>query len=339
MKKFLKKLKWFTFLVFLLIIISEIALSKFKIFPGDILLNQSIKNFEKDAMNTEVLFLGHSAPFYGINPSKINSKFNIHNFSFASEKIQTTYWKLKYYIDNNKVDNLKYVYIFFEESMLSESVLAPSTHYDYSKYYNHFFNEITETWSTYEKINFWMKINSNLIRVQSSFANFLPIKIMSVFRRSVKNEEVNEFGYGIRTYQINQKDFEKYIPYYINSSKVIHSINEEQFKDFHKLVDLLENNNINVVFYGLGGTSILLKNKSYEKYLQLKNEREIDFIKREFPNHSYINFFDIGIEFFLGDFSDMGHLNNKGANKLSEHIKIDRNYDGDLRKLGPVRIY
>jgi hypothetical protein len=325
MKQFLNKLIYFTLVIILVIILNEIAFHKFRLTNFDIALSKSINNFEEVSKDIDVLFLGDSRTYYGINPVTINSKFIIHNYSFASEPIQTTYWKMRYYFDNEMLDNLKSVYILFDESMVSsDSRIGLQTSYDYSKFYNYYFNEITETMPLNKKLGFWFSINSSTIRLKSSFKTIIRNKLFSIMRKNGKQEIIEKSGFANRAYNIEHKNFEREKSYMINGLKETRTMNIVPVKYYHKLVDLLAEKDIRVFFYKMPSTSIILlkENKSVEKYFRIKQEREEEFIKSEFPNSAYINFSKIDIEWCLEDFSDRGHLNSKGAYKLGEYLRV-----------------
>ena len=134
MKRFLKKLIYFVLIVLFIAVLIESVFHKFRLTNFDIALSKSINNFEEVSDDIEVLFLGDSRTFYGINPITINSKLKTQNFSFPSEPIQTTYWKMKYYFDNEMLDSLKLAYILIDEEMLTgDSRIGLQTVYDYSK--------------------------------------------------------------------------------------------------------------------------------------------------------------------------------------------------------------
>ena len=142
-----------------------------------------------------------------------------------------------------------------------------------------------------------------------------------------KNETIEKSGFSRRVYNISHAKFEREKKsYMINSLKKTPKMHIEPIRFYHKLVDLLAKNNINVFFYNMPTSSSILllkENKSIEKKFNIIWEREGMFIKNEFPNSSYINFNKKGIEWELDDFSDRGHLNNNGASKLGKYITID----------------
>jgi hypothetical protein len=324
MKKFLTQIAYFIASVTVFVILSEALLHKFNIAHFDKVLSKSINNFEEFSDDLDALFLGDSRSFYGIDPNAINSKSNIHNFSFVSESIIITYWKMSYYLENKKLDNLKKVYIYFDESMISSpSRTRLKTTYDYSKFYNWNFDEITKDYSFTERINFWINVNSSLVRLRGSFRMLISQSLQSLVKKNNENELLEKSGLSTRLYSIKPERFESQKDYLVNGLKGLPLIHPEPIKYYHKLVKLLKKHNIEVVFYKIPSTSILLtyeNNQLEQLYLNL-HKREKYFIQSEFPGSKYedFTFYD---RWELEDFSDRGHLNKKGAQKLGRNIKM-----------------
>ena len=328
MKQFLYHLLRFSLFGVVLIFVFETLISVKPISNADIKLRESILAFEKNAKNINTLFLGDSRVFYGIDPSSINSNSIIHNFSFSSEPIATTYYKIKYYIEKDMLPKLDKILIIFDDYMLtSDTRTIMNTDYNYSKYYRHYFDEIVSEMTFLEQVSFGIKQYSNFVRLFPMLKNILELNITNIIYRphtvSNKNEIVEETGYCRRDYSINNDDFVReksnFLEKYQNINKNI-TPHPFPLMYYKKIINLLKKNNIEIFFVLIPEpTDILMSDFMFEKF-DIINERSLVFAEKQFPDIKFINYKNIGIDWRVDDFSDFGHLNSKGVKKLGRII-------------------
>lgn len=323
MKRFARNLGSFFLVLILSLAVGEFLLQKFYATEFDSALSKSINNFEKKSNRIEILFLGDSRVYYGVNPGTINTKKTIHNYSFASEPIQTTYWKLRYYIDRQMLDSLQTVYLLFDYTMISsDSRIGLQTTYDYAKFYNNYFFQITSTMSFQEMLVLGLKTNLDIIRLKGTYENSISNAIKNIYTGDNKNEIIESTGYSKRLYHISEASLSKNKSY-LKDLDTGFAINPKPVNYYHKLVNLLTQKNIKVVFFDMpSAKQLFLKDdpEFYNRFHEM-SQKEMNFIRTEFPNTEYIKFSHAPIIWGLSDFSDRGHLNYFGANKISYLLK------------------
>jgi ABC-type microcin C transport system permease subunit YejB len=76
-----------------------------RISASDREMGRSRTAFERRRTDVEILALGDSRVYHGVDPQFIHPK--AHNFGFPSEPIQSTYWKMKYYLERGDLPRLR----------------------------------------------------------------------------------------------------------------------------------------------------------------------------------------------------------------------------------------
>jgi hypothetical protein len=80
-------------------------------FQGSQSYSQSLRFLEYRAPEIDVLFLGDSEIYYGIDPRQIEFPMGIHNFAFPAEGIIATYHKLKHYVESGALPKLHTLFL------------------------------------------------------------------------------------------------------------------------------------------------------------------------------------------------------------------------------------
>ncbi|EKD94375.1 MAG: hypothetical protein ACD_26C00086G0001 [uncultured bacterium] len=321
----------FLFCGFVIFIATETVLNKYSeyILPSEHYLKKSIDCFEKIQDEINIIFLGHSQVYYGINPAyiKLSNKYKVHNFAFVSEPIETNYYKLSYYLQKRGLKNLKLV-VIDASSIINEATL--NTVFEYSRYYNYLdilFNHRYNLFLTA------MVSKSNIIRLKPIITNINFSFSTSSLRYFIDNEHLLDNGYCKREYSFTESQFKSEIQNYIKWDQ-----EEKLYPDpiklryLNRLISTLHNRKINVIFIlppvptlhlcQRGQYNSLITNHKKHDFCKLKIQQILKNIYPDIPVFNY-NDPNKSIGFTLQHFSDRGHLNYRGSKLLSTKISND----------------
>ena len=320
-KFFTRGLLFFLFLLLSLIPL-EILLRNFH-FVNDDILSYSVNNFEiKKSIST--LFVGNSKSYYGISESNCFEKNNYHNFSFPSETLETTYWKLKYYIDKGQLKNLKHVYIQIERAgIYVKNPIGRNNMYDYTTYYKHSFNQITENKSALYKINEWLTDHFTFYRLRPYFIDLFLNQInYKIVEKGINRNNANVFGAGFLYTKYSNIQMKVDLPALIKeeTSYLKIPVNIIQINYYDKLINLLKKNDVAVDFVKIIEPIDLvsLTDSNVRKILLLNLEKDKTLISKRYPDSKLIDLSKHAGFFTMEDFGDKLHLNNNGSIKYSQ---------------------
>lgn len=295
-------------LVFYLIniIYIEFVLSSKTIYEKE---EQLIKFSVNNNESVKYIFMGDSHVMYGINPKKISGSFN---YGFSGDNYIEIYNKLNYLLKTDK--NIQNIILQIDRHTFYKDHI-----FDKIYFFSHFmdYQQIKNvSHKTYLEI--FIRKNFPVIGEGIEFA-YLPIY----------KKIPLEFGWVINTknfLDLNiQKDLKKKMDNYFSDLNKIDDINLKYFK---KTINLAHKNNISLILIKMPLTkeynSELSKinfseKKYYEKVYSQLNKNKTSIL-------DYYNLFHNNSEYFF----DSSHLNEKGANILSEVI------DTDLKKINLI---
>lgn len=267
-------------------------------------------SFKKNYLNTnsnniEVLFLGSSHIYYGINPEYISQKsFNAAhisqslNFDLAIlEKYKDRWTNLKYIII--PIDYFS-MYTTLEGGIENWRVKNYNIYYDISTYGNY--------WSGFEILN--GKLPSNISRAKSYLFN------------GKSDITCNKFGFGT-TY--NSKDSKDLIETGKTASKR-HTTDLENNKPIfskniqtiNSIIEFANSHNLKIIFITCPAYSTYHENLNP---IQLTNS--VNIIKKLSAKNTNTFYYNLLKDktFIADDYYDADHLNEIGAKKLT--LKID----------------
>jgi hypothetical protein len=271
---------------------------------------QSIRNFEARADSVQGLFLGDSEVYYGVSPAALNTNCVVHNFAFPSEPIETTYWKVKHYLDAGSLDGLKFVVIQFEwSSLTSPARVGLQTEYDYYRYYD---------WSVLDDMRPQEAAEAGL-----NYFYIVRLRVNDVTFGRV-DEKLDAFGYSHRTRQLSESEIPTLERAYFQTIRPSFP-DPRPLKYYHELVTLLRSRNIKVIFLQMPFLMLMRAPQHPEIAQRDPYERSVArLIQKEFPGIADFNYRIDEIarpEYF----SDLGHLNERGSNALAPLITRDLN--------------
>lgn len=319
-------------LVFLLpfFVAAEIVCRVFlvNLVPSEVNARKSIEAFESVATNVNVLFLGNSYTYYGIDPAQLRlaNGATSHNFAFAGEGIGDTYYKLEYYLRRGLLPKLKLVVINVDNYNFFGQAVPLNTAYPYSRYYD--FADI------YEHNRAFLK--PALLSTLALYRVSLQAKTLVANRLFVapKPEAIQPNGYSRRDYAISRASLEADTAAFTGLEKMkVYAVNPELDLYFTRLVTDLKRRHVDVVFIVVPTPAMFLP-RLYAKtpssgdagvsgdFLEEITARTIG---QRFPGVPIRNYMRDSSGFSVEMFSDRGHLNRIGARVFSAKLANDIN--------------
>ena len=298
MKKFILKTALFLLPIAILAITMEYYLRQI---PN----NYSYKStyLERNSGDVQILILGSSHPYYGINPDYFSQ--HTFNASYVSQTLDLDFEIFNIYIE--KFDNLRVV-------------ILPVSYFT-------LWSKLTERGEPWRVKNYTLYYGINA-KYPTDYSELLNNKLGLSFQRLYrylfeKKDDIScsMFGWGADYNSENADDLEKtgkitalrhtYGDLYSKKNARIFAENIDILNNFAKLC---EQNNIKLIF---------LTMPVYRTYRENLNEAQLkkmietmSGIVIKYENSSHINWLEHA-DFVAGDFYDADHLNEIGAKKLS----------------------
>tara|TARA_B100000886_G_scaffold297452_1_gene225124 strand:+ start:1585 stop:2604 length:1020 start_codon:yes stop_codon:yes gene_type:complete len=301
-------------------IIIEIFLmfNSHRFFIKDYQLKKSIDSFNFRKNDVDLLFLGASGVYAGVNPDDIKiNNYKIHNFGFPSESIQTTYYKINHYINNNDLKNLKVVVLEIRKGYLYENnKLSVTKDLNYSQYYD--LPDILNVNGPREFLSVFLH-KINLFRLRKDFINQFKINMV------IHEEKIKENGYALRKNKIDRKYLKDQKNFLQNlSNRGLNSkCHPVPIYYYKKLIELLNDHDVRVFLIQLPGAGVLLENEDNSHIYDFSEQKMLPVVQSYFSDIPFLNYAESKNEWVINDFSDRGHLNYIGAKKLGKLIQAD----------------
>jgi hypothetical protein len=297
-KKFILRLILFVVPIVLLAVAFELYLRKI---PNDYAFKRNY--LDKNSNQIEVLFLGNSHVFYGINPEMLD--YNSFNASNVSQSLNLDLAILEKY--ENQWKKLKVIVLPID-------------------YFSFFLTleKGTEKWRA-KNYNIYYKIP-----ISFNFKDYLEIahgKTSKNFERATKyyfhkktHRSCNKLGFGLGNSSKHNQDLIKTG----NESVRKHTIKEidedirkGNLKSLHSILEFSKKHNIKVLFVTC---------PAYKTYTSKLDKKQLDYtiqtIEKMVSNHKntfYINLLK-DTSYHAEDFHDADHFNEKGAQKFTKRL-------------------
>jgi hypothetical protein len=296
MSRLIKNFLAFIIPILLLGIFAELLLRNI---PNDYSYKKSY--LDKNSGSIEVLFLGTSHAYYGINPVFINS--NSFNASYISQTLDYDFEILKKY--DGHWQNLKYIVIPISYPSLFIQLKASVESWrvkNYTIYYGMF---------TSNNLADYFELLSNKPQI-----NFERMK--SYYLLGKTNITSSELGWGINYNSKNQQDlFESGI---IAAKRHTYA-DDKYFNDnlniLRSIINFADKRHVAVIFY---------TPPAFHSYVEHLNKGQLNRtiaamtqLDTDYQNVVYTNFLTDD-SFSKKDFYDADHLNEIGAEKLTKKI-------------------
>ena len=270
--------------------------------PNDYMYkNEYLDNYSDDI---EVLILGGSHSYYGINPDYFTAKtFNAGN---VSQPLNIDLKILEKYQNNFK--NLKTIIIPMSYPSLWAKLDGSPESWRIKNYV------------IYQKIDYKFSLQNYM----EIFGNKFNVNIRRLRAYHIRGEDLvtsNKLGWGADNTSSKAKDLDKTgkeaaLRHLIKNptSKSVTNIFDENISILNSIISWGAENNVNI---------ILLTTPVYKTYVENTNARQLEKtieisnqLAEKYNNCIYFNFLN-DTSFVAGDYYDADHLNEKGAEKFS----------------------
>jgi hypothetical protein len=297
MKKFAKYIAIFLFPIILIGVLFEVLIRRI---PNDYEYKKSY--LDHHAKEVNILFLGSSHVYYGIDPKYIKSSFNA---SYISQSFDYDLEILKKY--SQQWDHLKYIVIPV----------------DYFSFYGRLENS-PEAWRAKNyRIYYDINTDHKIFNGTEMLSNKLDINLSRLLNHYVRGENdisCSSLGWGSSYKAVNHKDLIKSgvtaAARHTAKDNLQYSTNLDLLDE---IIAFAEHKHIKVVLF----TSPAYK--SYVSHLS-KNQLNttLSTIKKLNSSHTAIRYFNLlqDSSFHAQDFYDGDHLNEIGAKKLSLKMNV-----------------
>ena len=304
MRKYLKIVSLFFLPILILFISAEILLRK-----TENIYSYKVKQIELQKKQIDILSLGSSNAFYGINPKyfKENKGFNL---ALISQSLNIDEFLLDKYID--ELPSLKLVIL---------AVGYVSLHYDIK-------NSSIEHWRLYDYFHY-MNLNSKKLSINRWSLHTQSLILGKGFKNSIDKlafiisgkykVSVNEYGWGTdyANRPFSEKKFSKYVRITtIRHSNTISDVDEKK-ETIKRIVDKAKKRGITVFMITLPTSKLYRDNiksgrmkKTISFFNSIANENDHVFYINYFKDSSFVNRY----------FFDAYHLNHRGSEKISKMI-------------------
>lgn len=260
---------------------------------------------DNNSNNIEVLFLGSSHAYYGINPKFVTK--SAFNASHISQTLDLDYEILKKY--KNNWGKLEYIVIPIDYFTLF-SRLSKDVEYWRLKNYN-----------IYYKMNLSNKLADNSELLSINLKSNIR-RILSFYLLNKNSITCSKLGFG-NNYKKCKDLVETGKTAAIRHTKKDLSKLQESIEIINNFIKFASEHNVEIIFY---------TSPAYKTYVSNLDKNQLNItiktiteICKNTDNCSYYNFLD-DKNFKADDFRDADHLNPRGAEKLTKKIfKIIKN--------------
>jgi len=268
--------------------------------PNDYLYK---KNYlDKHSKQIQILFLGSSHAFYGINPQYI--KANSFNAAYVSQTPEYDLAILKKY--NHKWDSLKYIVIPIDYFSLTSNLQNSEESWRVKNY----------------KIYYGISLNYSISDNFEIFNTRLDVNIgraLAYYRKKIYALTCSNLGWGTNYKSEKAKDL---ISTGILAAQRHTAVNNQYFKqgveNLDSIIKFAQNNSIKIIIY---------TSPAYKSYIQnlsaAQLQQTINAIHSAASANNNVTYFNLltDTSFVAKDFFDADHLNELGAQKLT--LKLD----------------
>lgn len=260
------------------------------------------KNFEDNIDKIEVLVLGNSHAFRGINPHYLGA--NSFNMAYVSQSLD---------IDFEIIEKYK-----FKLTQLKKIILTISYSTFFSKLSDSPENWRLKNYYLYEKLNRYFSFNNSLEIMSNTFSVNVN-RLIKYYIYSQNPLQADDLGYGKYDIKMNNDFTKTGLKASKRHSKELNRFNiQATFFDYKykllKLANWCKNNGIQLILCTL---------PAYKSYTKNLNSVQMDltieyckYLNDNFNEVYYYNFLN-DINFVKSDFFNADHLNDNGAKKLT----------------------
>ena len=242
--------------------------------------------------NYELLILGNSRTYRGINPDVFSISKNAYNFSHDNDSYNQMYYKLKFILKKEK--NIKYLILgvdYFQFSFKSDS-----RNYVYADFLeNNYLKDFTNT-------------NLLLLKAEYYLSNINPKKLL-LLKPRIKKPFLRSNGQYIKYGKAKEND---------TITREIKRL-DFQVSYFNKIIDLCKSKKIKTFIVMLPIRQNELKSYKHSEI------NEFDSFISDYADSNnvfYLNYSTVN-NFSTSDFTDITHLNEPAANRFTNNLNKD----------------
>lgn len=260
------------------------------------------------AKDVEVLILGDSHTFFGLNPEYFNK--NVFNLSGISQSIYFDKLLFEKHIDD--LENLEHLVLMVNYTTLSK---VDNTMEDkWRKYfYKHQMDLEVDMVSSFNIKNYSLALTRRLNK---------SVQLIGKYRNEGTIVGVNDNGWGNYYSSTNNKDLER-------TSKIVTKRHEDGLTDFklnlervQDMIKICKNRGVQVHIISMPVSENYYSKIDAQKWSKIAGAC-VSLTKKN-ENVKYYNWFKDS-RFLSEDFYDANHLNDKGAKKCSEFLNLEVN--------------
>ncbi|MDB5272143.1 MAG: hypothetical protein JWO58_510 [Chitinophagaceae bacterium] len=296
MKKFLVYLGFFVLPIIVLGVVLEVLLRNI---PNDYTYKDHY--LTRQAVGVEVLFLGSSHAYYGINPVYIQRP--AFNASYISQSLNYDEAILKKY--GSQLPSLKYIVVPISYFTLFTTIENNSESWRVKNYVMYCGMKTSRSWMDHSEL-FSNTLKVNIQRIQSYYI------------QHKENRSCSDLGWGMDYNSSIKNNLEESGTFAAERHTVMDTACYRQNRNsLHSILTYAEQRNIKVILYTL---------PAYRSYVEKLNKEQlattIETAKQfahDYKNVEYVNFMN-NPSFQQRDFFDADHLNEIGAEKLTRKI-------------------
>jgi len=297
--------------VLLLVEVADRALFRQKSIFG-----RTVKDFEKEKGEIQILFLGQSDMKRAVIPDIMSLK--AYNFAELGESFIETYFKLKYYID--EMPSLKVIVL----PLTLASFSSFRTNRINTKYYSYGYISFKDLWELYQ-LKGSLAIGQKLVSLSPLLDRERLTTFWKNLRRLIKRQPIEraviQEGYHLLTMKgiVNEKVAIRRIQLHFQGQNIF---DKDLLLYFEKILTLCQKRGIKVVtlttpvtdYYMRHAEKYITKSALFEKVFM--NQKLSSYI---FKHLDYLDFHAKDPTFFV----DADHLSHEGAVLFSKRIASD----------------
>lgn len=304
-----------TFCIFIVLLLL-IEVTDKALFRSKSIFGRTVKDFEKEKGEIQILFLGQSDMKRAVIPDTMS--FKAYNFAELGESFIETYFKLKHYID--EMPQLKVVIL----PLALASFSSFRTNRIGTKYYSYGYISYKDLWELYQ-IKGSLVIGQKLISLSPLLNREQLTTFWKNLRRLIKGQSIEraviQEGYHLLTGEgiVNEKAAIRRTQLHFHGQNIF---DKDLLLYFEKILTLCQKKGIKVVTLTTPVTNDYLRHA--EKYITksilyekvIMNQKFRPYI---FKHLDYLNFHTTDYTLFV----DADHLSYEGATLFSKRIASD----------------
>lgn len=327
MKNFIKSICFVIIFIILFVNITNLLKDKRVYFPYDV--TRKVEGFYNEDRNSlDVVFIGSSHAYYGLNPAVFWDEFGVSSYMFGAN--EQPLWISYYYIKEVlKYQKPKAIVLDTLYAARDVDIRNDEKGKESERYQREGVNRINLDSLKFSKNKIEAIKDSVPKEERMSY-------IIELIKYNKKWKNINKDSFKYLNYK-NKNPYKGYTPSFTQKHEIKLTWERSKFSDksleyLNKIIELSKQENFNLVLiktpYNLSETS----KGTYDKVSDIAKENNIPFI-------NYNNLIsEINLKFETDSNTDCAHLNPFGAEKVSRHLAkyLVENYNLEDKRNNPA---